>query len=115
MEHPKHSIVDLPSFMQNLMLIQCLILSSTADKMKLKVEKCSCKNNKCSQHSDMWQTDVIGWWKCELEPPLIFFHQGGKIITIWELSDKPLILKVQIENTVIVNTRSFIISTLRQV
>jgi hypothetical protein len=41
------SVVDLPSFMQNLMQTHCLILSSIADKRKHKLKKHSCKNNAC--------------------------------------------------------------------
>jgi hypothetical protein len=35
------------------------------------------QNNACSQHGVMWQTDAIGFQKCDLGSLLIFFHGGN--------------------------------------
>jgi hypothetical protein len=61
--------VDLPSFMQNLMKTRCLTLSSIANITKHEVKKHSCKYNECSQCGVMWQTDAIGFQKCDLGLP----------------------------------------------
>jgi hypothetical protein len=42
-----------------LMQTRCSILPSIADKTKHEVNKQPCRNNACSQHSVMWQTDAM--------------------------------------------------------
>jgi hypothetical protein len=38
-------------------------------KRNTKSKKHLCKNNACSQHGVTWQTDAIGFWKCDLGLP----------------------------------------------
>jgi hypothetical protein len=54
------------AFMQNLMQTCSLIFPSIADRMKHEVEKELVKNNACSERGVMWQSDAIGFQKCDL-------------------------------------------------
>jgi hypothetical protein len=50
------------------------VLPSIAEKRNTKSKKHSCKNNACRQWGVTWQTDAIGFQKCDLCLALIFFH-----------------------------------------
>jgi hypothetical protein len=65
-------VVDLPSFMQNLMKARCSVLPSITDKMKHKVKK-STRVETMHVHSAVtWETDAIGLLKCDLGFPSNF-------------------------------------------
>jgi hypothetical protein len=74
--------------MQNLIQTGCSIFPSIADKTKHEVEK-ALTNNAYSQHGVMWQTDAIGFEKCDLGLPSSFL-ETVTTITVWELSNTTL-------------------------
>jgi hypothetical protein len=51
----------------------------------MKSKKHSCKNNACSRRSVMWQTDAIGFWKCDSGLPSHLLSL--RPIIVRELSD----------------------------
>jgi hypothetical protein len=77
--------------MQNLMQPHCPILPFIADKTKQIKKRHSCENSVCSQHGIMWQSDGIGFWKCDLGLPSPFTKAVTTII-VWELSNLALLV-----------------------
>jgi hypothetical protein len=92
------SVMDLPNFVRNMMQTHCLILPSIADKMNPKSKKHSFKNSICSQHGVMWQTDTIGFQKCDLGLPSQFLSPRQLLQTVQELSDTTSSLVVALCN-----------------
>jgi hypothetical protein len=67
---------------------RCSILPSIAEKTKREVEKHSCKNSACSQCGVTWQTDAIGFQKCDLGlPSHLIPPRQLTSITVRELSN----------------------------